>query len=515
MDTKCQFSKLTVPAEVGYADVAGRYARGVAKLIGFEDEDCRKIELGVTQAVSQIVRYSFDRGENATLEVSCERIPAGLKVAIEDKGLPLDPNRTQTGECAVDDTTASEFMCIEDYMDEVHFHNLGREGKETVLIKHLRNKSITDYYQACELEPYVSHTAIKPSVPKSLDCTVRAMKPSEAVEVSKCVYKAYGYTYGYELLYYPEQLAAANESGQVLSAVAVVNHDEIAGHCALVMWDINSRIAEMGQGVVKPEHRGQGCFVELTGWLVEQAKARGLAGIFGQAVTNHTYSQQVGHRFGLKDCAVLLGFIPSTVKFKEMAETLTQRGSLLIHFRYLDQPERTSLYVPEHHADMIGKLFQGIGVLPEFSRPTYAWSPAPESQSVLRIRTIPTLNFARIEMVSYGSRVVDEVRSTLRDLCLKKTEVINLYLDLSDPATFHLTEEFEKLGFFFAGILPNGARRGDALILQYLNDIPIDYEQIKVASDTAIELLAYIRERDPNFYSSFPGSSPLDTEIII
>jgi len=498
METNCQFSKLTIPSDVAYAGVAGNYAGGVARLIGFDDEDCRKIDLGVSQAVSQVIRYSFDPGESATLDVSCERIPVGLKVAIEDKGLPLDPQRTQTGECSVEsEAHSSELLCIEDYMDEVRFNNLGREGKETVLIKHLRHKSITDYYEACELEPYARPVSDRRPVSKSVECSIRAMKPSEAVEVSKCIYRAYGYSYGYELLYYPEQLAAMNDSGQVLSAVAAVNGKEIAGHCALIMWDINSRIAEMGQGVVKPEYRGQGCFVKLTGYLVEQAKARGLTGIFGQAVTNHTYSQRVGHRFGLKDCALLLGFIPSTVKFREMSENLTQRGSLIVHFRYLEQPTAMNVYAPKHHSEMIGKLYGNIGLWPELTRPTNVWSPSQDGHSVISVKTIPTMNFARIEIGGYGNNVVDEVRSMLRDLCLKKTEVINLYLDLSDPATFHLTAKFEKLGFFFAGILPAATRRGDALILQYLNNVPIDYDRIHVASDTAKELISYVRGLDP------------------
>jgi len=53
------------------------------------------------------------------------------------------------------------------------------------------------------------------------------------------------------------------------------------------------------------------------------------------------------------------------------------------------------------------------------------------------------------------------------------------------------------IGFFFAGILPAAAPRGDALILQYLNNLSIDYDQIHVASDAAKELISYIRLRDP------------------
>ena len=38
----------------------------------------------------------------------------------------------------------------------------------------------------------------------------------------------------------------------------------------------------------------------------------------------------------------------------------------------------------------------------------------------------------------------------------------------------------------------------DTLMLQYLNNIVLDYSQIDAYSDMTKELLAYIKERDPN-----------------
>ena len=98
------------------------------------------------------------------------------------------------------------------------------------------------------------------------------MKPSEAIEVSKCIYRAYGYSYGYEHLYYPERLLELNNGGRMHSAVATTEDGEIIGHCALIYWHDNAQIAEMAQGVVKPEYRSQGCFAKLTGYLIDKAK---------------------------------------------------------------------------------------------------------------------------------------------------------------------------------------------------------------------------------------------------
>ena len=108
------------------------------------------------------------------------------------------------------------------------------------------------------------------------------------------------------------------------------------------------------------------------------------------------------------------------------------------------------------------------------------------------------MHYARMVIGRYGGNVVDELRKKVKEICRQKTEIINLFLNLSDPLTGTYTSQFEKLGFFFAGILPGGFKDGDALILQYLNNVPIDYAAIQVKSTIARKLLAYVKKQDPN-----------------
>jgi hypothetical protein len=67
-----------------------------------------------------------------------------------------------------------------------------------------------------------------------------------------------------------------------------------------------------------------------------------------------------------------------------------------------------------------------------------------------------------------------------------------------------ISEQFEQLGFFrtaglfFAGVLPMDLQRGDAFILQYLNNVPIDCAFIQLESDLAKLILSHIQEHDPN-----------------
>ena len=108
------------------------------------------------------------------------------------------------------------------------------------------------------------------------------------------------------------------------------------------------------------------------------------------------------------------------------------------------------------------------------------------------------MQFARMVIERSGTDIVSQIQTALKELLIQKFEIIQLYLDLSDSSTARLTGALEDLGFFFAGLLPKGFARGDGLLLQYLNNVPLDYDAINVESQVARELLAYIKSHDPN-----------------
>ena len=73
---------------------------------------------------------------------------------------------------------------------------------------------------------------------------------------------------------------------------------------------------------------------------------------------------------------------------------------------------------------------------------------------------------------------------------------MNIYLDLTDPATSGTVSFLEKSNCFFAGLLPAHPRY--FLILQYLNNVKVDYNGICAYDPFAEELLAYVMTEDPN-----------------
>ena len=501
--SKCEFSSIRIPNDPRYATAAAIYVSEIAKMIGMQAPDLESLENGISEAITALIGYSFEPGEKENLEIRCERTPAGLQVSLRDKGLPFGAPGVDLAAAALAPGDRAEgeepIFRLKEYFDEIQFHNLGPQGKELVLIKQLKNKSITDYYAACDLEPYEPSAPPLAASAVQLKCGVRQMVSSDAAEVSKTIYKTYGYTYPHDYVYYPEKIVALNKSGRIFSAVAIAGEDQIAGYGVFQTWEENPEIVEMAQGVVKPEFRSLGCFRQLTQYLLDCAKSRGVKGAFGEAVTNHTVSQHTVHGFGFRSCGLRLGLVPPGIIFKGMSGKIPYRVSMLVQFLFLQPPPAPlTIYVPPQHRDMIAALYKELGLVPEIKSVSPVEAKRAPSKSVFKIKVVGSMNFARLMISRCGHNIVEELKIKVKELCLKKIEILNLYLNLADPPTCIYATQFEKLGFFFAGILPGGFADGDALILQYLNNVPIEYAAIEVESAIAAKLVAYIKERDPN-----------------
>ena len=148
MESKCEYSSIQIPNDPKYAIAAAIYVSEIARTIGMEDQDLKSLENGVIEAITSLMEYSFEPGEKGTVEILCERIPEGLKVSLRDKGLPFGAGETESTvtKSAKDDRreTGEPIFHLKEYLDEIRLHNLGPQGKELVLIKHLKNKSVTD-----------------------------------------------------------------------------------------------------------------------------------------------------------------------------------------------------------------------------------------------------------------------------------------------------------------------------------------------------------------------------------
>lgn len=493
--------RLTVPGHLSYLAVCQSCAREFARKIGFAGRALSDIELSVEEAVSNVVRHAFDPQDAETFDLICSRIPLGLMISIKEKGMPFDPARLPEYDPAAlgDDAPAAGLglFLMKKAMDEVSFRNLGAGGKETRMVKYLAAKNIRQYFSADELRPHGDAATAQAERPRKIDYDVRLLRPEEAIEVSKCAYKSHGYTFFDDHIYYPERIVELNRTGEMVSAVGVTDGGVFMGHAALVYPTPAARIAEWTFGFVNPEFRGQGFLKRSYDFLVDLHKPRPLSGLYSYCVTNHDISQKTVAKFGIGDCGILLATSPATWQFKGMDSDTSQRMSVVLSFKYLAGPEPLTLYAPPQHRAMIERLYGHIGGRPRFAEPGPDQALPRPAASVIDTAVNMSEGCADIMLRSCGSQAARELRALVHELCLKQIATLNLFVSLEDPAAFSLAAEFEQLGFFFAGVLPC-SEIGDALILQYLNNVPLDYGKLRLHTDMAREILAYIRARDPN-----------------
>ncbi len=487
----------TLPNDEQYRSIALIFVRAAAEQCGFNGSALSQIELATEETVTNVMKHAFDEEESDSFTIACERLPRGIRIAIQEKGIPFDPGKAPVyrpaGDVEEADAAGLGMFLIRSLMDDVSFVNHGPGGKETVLVKYLPEGE-----DAPPVETPAPRRNVTPEIIKEkLDYEVRLMQEHEAIEVSRCAFKSHGYSFFDDHIYSPEKLVELNRSGEMISAVAVTKDGQFMGHAALLYQDPADPIAELTFVFVNVEYRGQGIFNRMVEFLFSLPKPRRMDGIYAYAVANHVFTQKAMARYGINECGILVATSPASWKFKGIPGDPNQRISVIMSFKYLEPPAPRPVYLPPQHQEIITRLYRNIGVEPQVTVPENYALAGLEGESEIEISENESEGCTGLFINRYGADPVRDIRRLTRACCLKGIAAINVFLPLENPATYLIAGEAESFGYFFAGILP-GSRQGDALILQYLNNVDLHYDKIAAHSEAARELLAYIRARDPN-----------------
>lgn len=486
--------RLCLPNNLEYLPVALGFVCNFAQCAGFGGAVLKRIELAAEEAVSNVIKHAFAPDEAANFDITCSRIAGGMEICIHDKGIPWDPTLEEDYHPDADLEKQSGRglggFLIRQLMDRYEFSNLGRNGKQTRLVKYLDTPLIAEG----EEEPRPSEVAAPPKLRQEhVAFEIRRMLPKEAIEVSRAIFDSYGYSYAGEFVYYPDRLAAMNESGQLLSAVAVVRDTgEIGGHSALIFHETFP--AELGIAVTKQKFRGYGIARQLGEYLENQARELNLTGVQAKEVTVHPYTQKFCLKLGFRDCGFLLAHSPKALLFKGIQDQITQRNSDVLSFKMLCELAPRDLYLPEQHAAVIESIYENLGVPIRWQCSDAA--PETDRKTVMNASVHSIRSLCEIHISHCGEDSVQLLKQQLRRVRHEEVQVVELYVNLTDPYSPWLVCQAEKLGFFFTGILPE-TEGGDSIVMQYFNGIQVEYESLVIDQAKTAELLNYIQAHDP------------------
>jgi len=482
--------RLVLTNTPGAAALACALVRAYAGALGFTPRELDQIELGVEEAVSNVVRHAFPPDEPNQFELTCRATPLGLELLLHDQGLPFDPGRVPdfdpTAEGSAQGGLGMHLM--RRVFDEVEYRNLGRGGKETRLVRHRELVPIGERSAAAT-------DAVADEAAEPVD-VIRLLDADDALEVARLIHEAYGYSYPYEHIYFPERIAALNASGELCSALAVTSSGRIAGHAALVIDPTTPDRAELAIVVTRMAWRGQGVAQRIGDFLIAHARASGLRLLFTNAVTAHPYTQQFMHQLGFRDTALLPGHAPSSLRFRRINEALAQRESCIYALRYLDERCRAErhLALPAARRELIEEIYASLGIAVHGTPLDGSLAP-PTGACLIDTAIHAGLELAQLRLLRWGSDALEVLRARLAQLRRERMAVIELQLPLTEAHTAAALARIEALGFLFSGILPGVDAGDDRLVLDFIADPGFDFDAPKIHSALGQRLRTQMREQ--------------------
>jgi len=482
-------AEIQLPSKSVYLPVVLNFVREVSLAAGLQANENDFLVLAAEEACSNSIEHAYDPKEEGFFRLTLEISLQSIALSLYDQGLPFDYSLAPKYEPPAEDdlgkagTRGLGLFLIEKLVDSVEWINHGMTGKELRLIKKRSGKDVAEQLPQEDLAPFSENTPLA----AEQTYTVRRMRPEDAIEVSRCIYRTYGYSYEDEITYFPEQLIKLNQSGELLSWVGVDQDNNIVGYITMKR-PAGSRTAELSQAVVIPAHRGRSVLGLFGPTVFAKILEMQLVGVYSRLTTVHTFSQKVSDSYA-QPCAITLAYVPRVRLYKGLeSHVFDERKSLVLYYCYLNPPKNTFVHAPPRHREIIERIYQMLGV--NFELVLTKSGDLPDGKVTVSYNKGAGTGTITVETVGHNS--ILEIRRALYDLRdITLAEAIYLLLPLAQAGTPELCDAAEALGFFFSGVEPYFAADGDYLRLQYLN-VAINYDHILLYKPFSHDLLAYV-----------------------
>ncbi len=480
-----EIADLKILPEQMYLNAIVDVVSDIATANGISKKDTNHLDKVLIEIFQNIVKYGFQDNTSKPIEILISKRLNTLVISLQDKGLPFDYENLEVGE----DKRFKSYLS-KGYADEVNFYCLGTRGNMTEIVKNLPASDIRDEMDISEHHEHLKQEPVEPDAEIKID----TFKHDKVHELVRLVYKCYGYTYANEFMYYPEEIEARLHSNIMESCGAYNSDDELVGHLALIYSQPGAKVGESGEAVVDPRYRGHHIFPRMKTYITERASAKGVIGVYGEAVTVHPYSQKGSLELGSTETGFLLGYSPGTVSFEKISENeKPRRQSIALMFTPILESESKRIYVPEVYKEIIEKIYQNIGYEREFVIENHESEYRNNDSGHISVSIRSDHNQGILTVSKFGNNTLNEIRFHLMQLCLQRIDCIYVDLPLHHEGSGFKATKLRELGFFFGYIIPEYSD-SDVLRMQYLNNVEISKDDIKTASDFGQQLLDKIFE---------------------
>ncbi|MCB0916400.1 MAG: GNAT family N-acetyltransferase [Actinobacteria bacterium] len=295
--------------------------------------------------------------------------------------------------------------------------------------------------------------------------TVRRSTPADAAAIVRALRRAEGTTYTGQWMYQSEQVARAIAEERIVSWVVPGQSGDVLAHGALRFLAAGHGpgtpgAVEYGMVFTDPEHRGEGLAGRVGAEALHWAKSHRIAEVWMWATTQQPFAQAAAARAGGTEMCLLLAMVPPGANRGFDATIAEPTAALLFVLRLEPAIETGTWYLPASTRRMVATLMAGSPVL---VTPLAAATEAADHHrgpdrarqaGSLSADYVSELAFQVLEVVEPSPTCVAEAVRLTFAAAARGCHVTYLDLDPTSAAAMGLAEQFEEVGFAFAGIHP-------------------------------------------------------------
>ncbi len=471
--------KLTVLSDASAAPLVLALVPAFTAACGMDAEDERRLGPVLEQLVRFTADYAYPDDDFGEIEVTLEAGDGSVHIAVHDWGLPLMSAGGVFG------SLPEALAALPADVHDVVLTNLGSDGKR--LTAQLTIQAGGDGMRSwhhIEAAPRRAPTGAE----TAHEIDVRAATPRDAEAIAQLLYENYHLSYVHPDFYRPRYLMSSLASGDLLSTIAVHNGRVIAHTALMPLPDAAS--AETGAAVVHSAYRGLGIFGRLSAYVVDTAIKRGLASVFGDAVTTHPFSQRAVRADGYHETAMQLGMFPAHTTMRGFSGDAPRRRTATIRsYRPFDEQSRR-VALPTVYRDLLETLYGNAGLAIEARTESLPFDGEAVGVEVDDARALGFLRLRGWETATGG-----ELKAAVRRLLAQHVDVAYADVDLMSVADIDAaTAALNGLGFFAAGLVLHGPDGHDYLRLQLLDTEEVELDDLVCDSEFAQALRLRVLE---------------------
>jgi hypothetical protein len=241
---------------------------------------------------------------------------------------------------------------------------------------------------------------------------------------------------------------------------------------------------------VHSAYRGLGIFGRLFEHTLDEARERGLASVFGDAVTIHPFSQRAELSHGYRETALQLGMVPAQTTMRGFGgEGPRRRTATLRSYRPFDESPRR-LAPPAPYRELLESAYANVGLSVEARAESGALEGGVVTIDADEARALGFLRLRR-----WNGEAGTALKRAVRHLLSRHVDVVYADIDLMAVGDVdQAAAELNELGFFAAGVVLHGPDGHDHLRLQLLDSEEVELEDLVCDSPFAEALRRRVLE---------------------